>query len=106
MSGRCIDREEICLDQRGEHRLGGATSDNKIELFDQSNTNRPLLVMTTMIAIRGDIDRSLHEVIPAEDLLGPKLESEQEVEVRSVGQGHLTLTETDKALHHLIIVID
>src|SRR3954451_572114 len=62
--------------------------------------------MASVIIIGGDIDRSIYEVVPTEDLFGPQLEGEQEVEIATFRQGHLALTEAQKALHRLIIVID
>ena len=64
------------------------------------------LVVTAAIALRGHVDRPFHEVVPAEDLLGPQLEGEQEVEVSTVREGQLALAEADEALYRLIVVVD
>jgi hypothetical protein len=104
-SGR-VHSKKVRLDKRGEHRLGGTSSDDQIELLDQSNLDGSFLVVAAVVSVRGNVDRPFHEVVPAEDLLGPELEGEQEVEVRSVRQGHFALTEPDETLHHLIVIED
>jgi hypothetical protein len=77
MRGIGIHREIVSLNESGEHRLRSTSSHDEVELLDQANLDRPFLVMATMITIGWNVDRSINEVIPAEDLLGPELEREQ-----------------------------
>src|SRR3954471_18560022 len=106
MSGGCIHRHEVGLNQSSEHRLGRASSHDKIEFLDQTNLDRSGLVMSAVIAHRRNVDRAIHEVIPAKDLLSPQFKGEQEVEVTAFSQGHFALTEAEKTLHRLIVIVD
>src|SRR4051794_1223519 len=96
-----VHGQKAGMNQSGEHRLGRTSGHDEIELLDQPDLFRLVLIMAPVITRGGYIDRSVDKVVPTEDLLGPQLEGEQEMEITAFGQGHLTFTEAQKALHRI-----
>ena len=105
VGGRRVDRQEIGLKECLIQRLRPASGDDDVLLVDEALFHPALLEMAAGVRLVGDVDRSLGEEPPAEDLLGPEFEAREQAKIGSVGESHLRFREADESLHSVAIVI-
>ena len=105
MGGRRVNRQEVGLQESFVQRLRPASSNDNVLLVDEALLHPTLLEMAAGLRLVGDVDRSLGEEPPAEDLLSPEFEAREQAKIGSVSEGHLRFREADESLHSVAIVI-
>ena len=95
----------ISLNSSIVQRFGIASRHHQILLIDQPLLDAFVHIVTANTVAIGHIDRSLDEIIPTVDLLGPKFEGLQQMQWRTIGQRQLSFAERDVSLHGRRIVI-
>src|SRR5690606_3401339 len=106
LSSGGVDVEEVCLNERGIHTLGGPSGNDEV-LFATETLLDPLSdVAASMAVLIGYVDASLDIVEPGEEVFGPKLECIEKFEVRPISESQLILAILDESFNSRIVVIE
>jgi hypothetical protein len=106
MRGCRVAVQEEALKTRTIHRFSGASGNNEILLIDETLLDAlPHISATVTIFVRL-VYLAFDEVVPAEDLFGPKFERVEEMQVASVCKSELILAILYETFYGFIIIVE
>jgi hypothetical protein len=106
MCGCRIAVQEEALKTGTIHRFSGASGNNEILFIDQTLLDSfPYISPTVTVFVRL-VHLAFDEVVPAEDLFGPKFERVKEMQVASVCKSELILAILDETFYSFIVIVE
>src|ERR1700757_4077056 len=106
MRRRRVDIQEVALYTLGIHRLCSTSRNDEILLGRQSLLYSLVDVASAVIIFSGNVDTSIDEVVPTEDLFSPEFEGRKQMKIAAISESKLVLTVEEEPFNRFVVVPD